>query len=151
MGELVIDSGGLVVIGAVTLPGVTRSVGYARWFLRDMLPTGHPVLDDLVTVGSETVCNAIAHTASGKGGRVTISLLAGGDLYRLEVADDGADGRRPRVRVADGAEGGRGLRIVEALSSRWGFWADGHRTVVWAEFRFGNPPGNSDTGLSPGR
>lgn len=127
--------GGLVVLGAITLPGVRRSVGYARRFLWDMLPSDHPVLDDLVTVGSETVCNAVTHTASGDGGRVTVSLLAGGDVYRLEVADDGADGGRPYVKAENGAESGRGMRVVEALSESWGFRADGDRTVVWAEFR----------------
>lgn len=141
-------SGELVVLGAVTLPGVHRSVRNARRFLRDMLPPGHPVLDDLMMVGSETVCNAIAHTASGDGGWVTVSLLVGEGVHRLEVADDGADGRRPRVKAEDGSESGRGMRVVEALSDRWGFRTDGDRTVVWAEFRFAKSLENSDRGLS---
>ncbi|MFD0536417.1 ATP-binding protein [Actinomadura luteofluorescens] len=122
-------SGELVVLGAVTLPGVHRSVRNARRFLRDMLPPGHPGLDDLMTVGSETVCNAITHTASGDGGWVTVSLLAGEGVHRLEVADDGADGRRPRVKAEDGSESGRGMRVVEALSDRWGYRTDGDRTM----------------------
>ncbi|WP_160161068.1 ATP-binding protein [Actinomadura sp. K4S16] len=141
-------SGDLVVVGAITLPGVPRSVANARRFLRDMLPPAHPALDDLMTVGSETVCNAILHTASGDGGWVTVSLLVGEGVHRLEVADDGADGRRPRVKPEDGAECGRGMRIVEALSDRWGYRTDGDRTIVWAEFRFANSFGNSDMGLS---
>ncbi|MFA1545728.1 ATP-binding protein [Actinomadura chokoriensis] len=143
-------SGGLVVLGTLTLPGVRRSVGYARQFLRDLLPPGHLALDDLVTVGSETVSNALAHTASGEGGRVTVSLLGGGDVYRLEVADDGAGGGRPHVKAETGAESGRGLRIVEALTESWGFRTDGDRTIVWARFR--SPCGilleNTDRGLS---
>ncbi|TYK46220.1 ATP-binding protein [Actinomadura decatromicini] len=149
MDRVVIGCGGQDVVGAITLPGVRRSVRYARLFLRDMLPPGHPLLDDLVTVGSETVCNAITHTASGDGGRVTVSLLTGPGLYRLEVADDGADGKRPYVKAECGDESGRGMRVVEALSERWGFRVDGHRTVVWAEFGFGNSRENSDRGLSP--
>ncbi|WP_157430605.1 ATP-binding protein [Actinomadura macra] len=113
-----------------------------------MRPAGHPGLDDRVTAGSEVVGNASAHTASGDGGRVTVTLLTGGGLYRLAAADDGAGGRRPYVKAEDGAEGGRGMRIVEALSRRWGFRADGYRTVV-RECRFGNSSGNSDRGLSP--
>ncbi|WP_165970742.1 ATP-binding protein, partial [Actinomadura sp. 6K520] len=58
----------------------------------------------------------------------------GDGVYRLEVADDGAAGVRPHVKAEVGAESGRGMRIVAALASRWGFRADGHRTVVWAEF-----------------
>ncbi|WP_242886750.1 ATP-binding protein [Actinomadura litoris] len=138
--------GGLVVVGAITLPGVKKSVRHARLFLRDVMPDGRPV-DDVVTVGSETVCNAIAHTASGDGGRVTVSLLAGDDVCRVEVADDGADGRRPHVRPEDGSESGRGMRVVEALAERWGFREDGDRTVVWAEFSYSS--GNPDRGLSP--
>ncbi|WP_089330390.1 ATP-binding protein [Actinomadura meyerae] len=145
-------SGGVVLLGTLTLPGVGRSVGLARRFLRDLLPPGHPALDDLVTVGSETVCNAITHTASGKGGWVTVSLFGGGDFYLLEVADDGAGGGRPRVKGETGAEGGRGLRIVAGLAEAWGFRADGDRTIVWA--RFPSPCGilsaNTDRGLSRG-
>lgn len=137
----------LVVIGTITLPGTRRSVAYARSFLRDLLPPGDPVLDDLVLVGSETVCNAVAHTASGlAGGKVTVTLAAGCGVYRLEVADDGAAGARPRPLpeggpgncaesgFENGAESGRGLRIVAELSLRWGFHEDGDRTIVWAEF-----------------
>ncbi|MFI0370991.1 ATP-binding protein [Actinomadura sp. 1N219] len=126
-----------------------RSVAYARRFLRDMVPQAHPLLDDLVTVGSETVCNAITHTDSGDGGRVTVTLLAGRGAYRLEVSDDGAGGRRPHLKAETLAEGGRGLRVVEALAESWGFRTDGPRTVVWAEFRVcENSSGNPDRGLS---
>ncbi|CND46846.1 Histidine kinase-%2C DNA gyrase B-%2C and HSP90-like ATPase [Mycobacterium tuberculosis] len=123
-----------VVLGEVTLPGVRRSVGVARGFVRD-LAADLPAVDDLVTVVSETVANAVTHTASGlPGGSVTVVLTEGAGVYRLEVADDGAAGGRPHVKAEPGAETGRGMRIVEALAARWGFRADGPRTVVWAEF-----------------
>ncbi|MEU9019951.1 ATP-binding protein [Actinomadura sp. NPDC048394] len=143
---------GLVVVGALTLPGVRRSVGHAQRFLRDMLSPDHPGLDDLVTVVSELVCNAVTHTASGDGGWVTVSLLAGDGFLRLEVADDGAGGGCPQVRAETGAESGRGLRIVDALACAWGFRPDGPGTVVWAEFPSAGPDlfGNSDRGLSRG-
>jgi anti-sigma regulatory factor (Ser/Thr protein kinase) len=129
----------LVVIGTITLPGTRRSVACARSFLRDLLPPGDPALDDLVMVGSETVCNAITHTASGHaGGTVTLTLAAGGGVYRLEVADQGGGGTRPCPPPENGpeddAESGRGLRIVNELSLRWGFHEDGAQTIVWAEF-----------------
>lgn len=130
------------VLGTITLPGVRPSVAYARGFLRDMLPVGAAALDDLVLVGSETVCNAITHTRSGAtGGRVTVRLLEGAGVYRLEVADDGAGGARPYVRSENGAENGRGMRIVEELASDWGFRADGDRTIVWVEFARGRASG----------
>lgn len=124
-----------VVLGTITLPGVRRSVAHARKFVRDTVPYGHLVTDDMVTVASETVCNAITHTASGRsGGRVTVVLAAGSGMYRLEVTDDGADGARPYVKAENGTESGRGMRIVDALAHRWGYQAVGDRTVVWAEF-----------------
>ncbi|WP_433190621.1 ATP-binding protein [Actinoallomurus sp. CA-150999] len=124
-----------VVLGEITLPGVRGSVAHARAFLRELLPYDDPVLDDLVTVGSETVCNAVTHTASGQaGGRVTVVLLARGGAYRLEVTDDGAVGARPRLKAENGGESGRGMRIVDALADCWGYREDGARTVVWAEF-----------------
>jgi anti-sigma regulatory factor (Ser/Thr protein kinase) len=123
-----------VVLAEVTLPGVRRSVGVARNLVRD-LADGLPLVDDLVTAVSEMVANAVTHTASGlRGGRVTVVLSAGDGVYRLEVTDDGAAGGRPHVKAEVGAETGRGMRIVEALSARWGFRVDGPRTVVWAEF-----------------
>ncbi|WP_165975463.1 ATP-binding protein [Actinomadura rubrisoli] len=126
--------GDLVVIGEVTLPGVRRSVGYARGFVRELLPD-HPGLDDLVTVTSEAVANAVRHTASGlEGGRVSVVLAVGPGVYRLEVRDDGAAVGRPHVKAEVGAETGRGMRIVDGLASRWGYRVDGSRTVVWAEF-----------------
>ncbi|MFF4240936.1 ATP-binding protein [Actinomadura geliboluensis] len=129
-----VAGGGARVIGAVTLPGTRRSVGVARAFVRDAA-AGLPAVDDLVLVVSELVANAVTHTASGlAGGRVTVVLAAGDGLVRLEVADGGAAGGRPHVRDEAGAETGRGMRIVAALSARWGFRADGPRTVVWAEF-----------------
>ncbi|GAA2129100.1 hypothetical protein GCM10009727_20350 [Actinomadura napierensis] len=105
-----------------------------------------------MTVVSELVCNAVTHTASGDGGQVTVSLLAGSDCLRLEVADDGAGGRRPRLKGETGAESGRGLRIVDALTRGWGFRPDGPRTVVWAEFPSVGRIlfGNTDRGLSRG-
>jgi anti-sigma regulatory factor (Ser/Thr protein kinase) len=124
-----------VVLGTITLPGVHNSVGHARTFLRDLLPPAHPTLDDLVTVASEAVTNAITHTASGNpGGRVSITLAASHRILILEVADDGAGGSRPYLREEDGTESGRGMRIIDALARRWGLREDASRTLIWAEF-----------------
>ncbi|WP_160573856.1 ATP-binding protein [Actinomadura physcomitrii] len=128
------DGDGLVVLGSVTLPGVGRSVGCARAFVRDVL-AGLPDRDDVVLAASETVANAVRHTASGlEGGLVTVTVAAGPGAVRLEVADDGAAGARPYVKDDPGAETGRGMRIVQGLAARWGYRADGSRTVVWADF-----------------
>ncbi|GAA4239736.1 ATP-binding protein [Actinomadura meridiana] len=135
-----------VVIGEITVPGVRRSVGVARRFVRDAAPD-LPAVDDMVLVVSELVANAVTHTASGdEGGRVEIVLTAEDGGYRLEVADCGGAGANPHVKVDPGAETGRGMRIVDALASRWGFRLDGDRTVVWAEFP---APAGEDRGRDP--
>ncbi|QKG23063.1 ATP-binding protein [Actinomadura verrucosospora] len=126
--------GAATVLGSITLPGVSRSVATARRFVRDVLD-GLPGLDDVVLAVSETVANAVTHTASGlEGGLVTVVVAAVPGAVRLEVADDGASGARPYVKDDPGAETGRGMRIVQSLAARWGYRADGTRTVVWAEF-----------------
>ncbi|MDL4813596.1 ATP-binding protein [Actinomadura opuntiae] len=129
-----VDREGLTVLGAVALPGASRSVGLARGFVRGLL-AGLPNLDDVVLAVSETVANAVTHTASGlEGGRVAVAVAAAPGTVRLEVADDGASGARPYVKEDSGAESGRGMRIVQGLAARWGYRTDGTRTVVWAEF-----------------
>ncbi|WP_165959144.1 ATP-binding protein [Actinomadura sp. KC345] len=126
------------VIAALTLPGVERSARHARVFARDVLGEGHPSLPDVQTCVNEAFTNAVEHTASGRGGTVTVMLsLDGGDVV-AEVADDGALGERPLMRDDPLAEDGRGLRIIDALTLAWGTRADGHRTTVW--MRFPGPP-----------
>ncbi|MEW2358646.1 ATP-binding protein [Spirillospora sp. NPDC029432] len=127
------------LLGEVTLPGVDRSAAQARRFLRETLVPEHlgrdgEVLYEMALVVDELVGNAVRHTASGRGGKVTVRVYGGGGLLRVEVGDDGAGGARPAVRGEAGGESGRGLRIVEALALRWGYRAEGVRTVVWAGF-----------------
>ncbi|MEU5879235.1 ATP-binding protein [Spirillospora sp. NPDC047279] len=126
------------VLAALTLPGVERSVGHARRFVEDTLvpdvcSPGDELLDDVKLVVDELVGNSIRHTRSGDGGKVTIVLLEQHGILRPEVTDDGADGSPHMVDDPDG-EGGRGLRIVDALADRWGYRESGRRTTVWAEF-----------------
>jgi hypothetical protein len=37
--------------------------------------------------------------------------------------------------AGSGAEGGRGLFLVDSLAARWGFERDGDRTTIWFELR----------------
>jgi anti-sigma regulatory factor (Ser/Thr protein kinase) len=133
---------GMELLGALTLPGIERSVPYARLFLRDTLVPGYlspgaELLADIALVVDELAGNGIRHTASGTGGKITIAVWAGPGAVRAEVTDDGAGGARPVVRTDPEGESGRGLHIVAALASRWGHRADGPGTTVWAEFPVG--------------
>lgn len=79
-------------------------------------------------VVSELVTNAIRADAS------TIQLEVGrvGGLFRITVIDD-AHGTPKLAEPDPTAPAGRGLRIVDALSARWGVEPAGTGKRVWAE------------------
>ena len=93
----------------------------------------HGILaETAVLVASELSTNAVRHARS----RFETSLAVDGECVRVEVFD--LDTRAPQPVVAgDDATGGRGLQIVAAIASEWGFRTeerDGvHGKVVWAE------------------
>lgn len=84
--------------------------------------------DDVAVVVTELVANAVRH--AGTDVRFRLVRLAHG--LRLEVADGSLRPLRPRPLVQD-AEGGRGLVLVDALSTRYGVEADAHGKRIWAE------------------
>ncbi|MBW8481145.1 ATP-binding protein [Actinomadura parmotrematis] len=122
----------------MTLPGAGQAAGHVRRFVRDMLD-GTPALDDVQICVNEAFANAVEHTASGRGGKVTVLLAVDGGRLVAEVTDDGAGGARPAVRKEPLGEDGRGLRMIDALALGWGVRADGDRTTVWMRFPAGPP------------
>lgn len=125
----------MTVLGTLTLPGVARSIAHARAFVRDLLPAGHPLAYEVMLVTSELATNTIEHTRTDQGGRFTTTLRLTRDALRLEIADDGAHGERPRLMThAECREHGRGIALVAETAVRWGYAEDGPRTTVWAEF-----------------
>lgn len=102
-------------------------------------------LDSLFEVAgllvSELATNAI-QTVAGRGELAFIRLRLSSDKTRVLIEVWDADPRPPEPRTLDadgmpsvGDEGGRGLFLVAALSTRWGWYPvrewDGK--VVWAE------------------
>jgi anti-sigma regulatory factor (Ser/Thr protein kinase) len=93
------------------------------WRMRD---GEEPVLlctDELVT-------NAIVHVSSD----IELVVRHGEGVIRVEVHDRSSKPPLRRVPPMD-AESGRGLQLVEALSSRWGVEAQGEGAgkAVWFE------------------
>jgi anti-sigma regulatory factor (Ser/Thr protein kinase) len=84
-------------------------------------------LQSLLLVLSELVTNAVVHGE----GDVTVAAILREERARLEVSDGAPEwrigGTTPR------AEGGRGLRIVEALADRWSVDHTAAGKTVWAE------------------
>jgi two-component sensor histidine kinase len=80
---------------------------------------------------SELVTNAIAHTASGMGGKVIVTVYRADTRVRVEVQDDGSE-QAPVVHpVGEARESGFGLELVELLADRWGHCGGRRSRVVW--------------------
>ena len=107
----------------VVLPPNPRSVGIARWLITEWCApwvAADEIQEDTVEaallLASEVVTNAVIHGD----GMVLVALnRVNGASLRVEVSDNG--GGMPLIgsQRAD-AESGRGMAMVELLSSRWG-------------------------------
>ncbi|MFD7614091.1 ATP-binding protein [Streptomyces sp. NPDC059828] len=95
------------------------------------------LIEDAESVISELVTNALLH---GKGDRVAFRFLLAANVLALEV-DDGSP-NRAHVNEADPYdENGRGLFIVNALSTLCGVSPDGTKT--WCTFTIPTTPRRS--------
>ncbi len=118
---------------AVVLPSSAHAPAMARRFLREFgRDWPDQVLDAALLVVSEAVTNAVRH---GRG-RVQLCLDVDDRHIRIEVSDE--DPRLPQRRVApndDLRDGGRGLHLLDALTTSWGTEprADGPGKVVWMQ------------------
>jgi anti-sigma regulatory factor (Ser/Thr protein kinase) len=101
-----------------------------EWGLRDLA-------DDAALVVSELMTNAVtASAALPARPPVLLHLTAGERCLRVEVHD--CSPLEPLLRAPDaGAEHGRGLAVVAALSARCGSRRTGRsRKIVWAELEW---------------
>jgi anti-sigma regulatory factor (Ser/Thr protein kinase) len=92
----------------------------------------HDVLDALTLVVSELVTNAVMH---GQGAIRFRLQLDAGDL-RGEVIDDGGGFEHELRAAGPDATSGRGLLIVDRLTTRWGVHEG--TTHVWFEMLTGS-------------
>ncbi len=93
------------------------------------LGTAPKVIEVALVLLSELVTNAVLHGRSNP--RLAVGAATGGGLY-VGVGDD--DSRHPVVPHHDEQSlGGRGLRLVAALATRWGVRPDPPGKVVWFE------------------
>ncbi len=115
----------------IELPRDASSVREARRFITATLTEWRleSLLDDVLLVASELATNAITHADSGY--RLRLSLNGSG--LRVDVIDSG-DGTPEPQPPSWTAEHGRGLLLVDALTTAWGLEVvpDGGK-LVWAE------------------
>lgn len=117
-----------------SLPSCAASVGEAR--RRALERLAHWALhedtsDTAALVVSELVTNAVRHTPCET---FTCELRVSEVHLRIEVEGGGRSRLLPRPRPAPDSEHGRGLVLVDALSTAWGVRDTGRGThVVWAD------------------
>jgi anti-sigma regulatory factor (Ser/Thr protein kinase) len=129
-----------LVLGPVdTAPGTARATlktALALWELRHLT-------DDAAAITSELVTNAVAASTHGAQARgiqpppVMLALTARHGELCISVWDpDPTPPPRHQPPPDDDAENGRGLLIVAALATRWGWHpANGGGKYTWATLR----------------
>lgn len=111
------------------MPASPEAAGAARRWLRDALAaTGHEDwVDDGVLALSEVVTNVLLHAHT----ETEISIEVGRDAARVDVRDTEPTLPSPRG-YHDDALTGRGLHLVEAVTSCFGVWPLGDAgKIVW--------------------
>ena len=121
---------------SLALPGTPESVPVARWHVRAALGL-HGLgeyADDAEIITSELVTNAIQHVSGEPGD--TIGVLLVRVCHPVAVAVIVSDSSRKvpirRPTLAATSERGRGLQLVEALSSHWGWHPNPSGKAVFA-------------------
>jgi anti-sigma regulatory factor (Ser/Thr protein kinase) len=128
----------------VTLGALDGAVPSARAHVRQVLwEWGYAQLGhDVSVVVSELVTNAVMASAEIRPAIAPVRVWLGSDTTCVLVAVADASPRPPvRLNLAPDAVGGRGLALVEALATRWGWYpvspatAAGLVKTVWADWR----------------
>lgn len=93
----------------------------------------HHLADDLELIVSELVTNALVHGSVDAGRQVGVTYHLNRVRLRVEVRDPGSGLPQQPKPLSESAETGRGLGIVEFLSSRWGVEQRVIGKSVWVE------------------
>lgn len=121
-------------------PTAPESVAQARTqvreFLRrwDITEDGNEDAENVILVVSELVTNAVRHSR----GLFTLSVDLYGDVCHVAVKDS-AEHSPAKTIASASAETGRGVFLVDALASDWGWRAEPVGKTTWAEIRIKVP------------
>lgn len=128
-----IENADAVRVAVLEAEGEPQAVGVTRRAVRALLiewGTDDDVVDTALLCLSEIVTNAVIHTGAASEVRAAL----GEGVLTLTVRDQGVPGTG-RLAASDDPEvlrvHGRGLQLVDALSTRWGFDLDAVGTTVW--------------------
>lgn len=114
----------------VALPADLSAARRARSFVRDHLcPSHHAgVVEPALLLVTELAVNAVEHGAPP----VRAALDCRDGTLRLLVSD-GSRTRPVHVRATLESESGRGVALVDTLSTAWGVRPDGSGKTVWCD------------------
>jgi len=110
-----------------TFVGGAETIRDARAFVRGQLLDTHVDIESAVLLTSELATNAVIHAR----GDYEVTICRNPGSVRVELLNDAPD-MLPVFRESSG-EGGRGLRLVEAMASRWGTESEPGHKRVWFE------------------
>ena len=114
--------------------GGDRAPSLARHAVRERLDgeLDEDAAYDIHVVVSELVANAVRHGGAHGPDSVTVSLTLEPDRVRVEVEDPGPGFEPPARPEPRESGGGRGLVLLERMTSRWGVSREG-ASRVWFE------------------
>jgi anti-sigma regulatory factor (Ser/Thr protein kinase) len=121
-------------MSVVMLPYAPASVSTARWQLSaDLRDAGiaETAISDAALVVSELLSNAIRHASPLPDATVRVSWVLSDGWLEVAVEDGGATTRPRATHPSLSSLGGRGLAIVDHLSTNWGVETS-KGTTVWA-------------------
>ena len=113
-----------------TFPDDVRSAQAARSFVRNQIAgCSESTVEAVVLVVSELVTNAVLHARSPVS--VEVRRCSRGGVH-VEVSDS-SSATPVRTPPSDTALSGRGVALVEAVSTRWGVRSRTSGKTVWFE------------------
>ncbi|MDQ6726204.1 MAG: ATP-binding protein [Actinomycetota bacterium] len=120
-----------------SFPSAPASAGVARRFVDAALadPELFPILDAAALLVSELVANAVLHS----GTPLDVVVAVDGLRVRVEV-HDGSPRMPVRKNYSTMSGTGRGLVLVDRMSSRWGADSTPTGKVVWFELDAATAP-----------
>jgi anti-sigma regulatory factor (Ser/Thr protein kinase) len=128
---------GRVSAASYHLPGSLRSPGAARTLVQEALAakagvSGSGASADMVATAqvlvSELVTNAVLHADTP----VVLHLRIDGKRVRIAV-EDGSPAQPVRQSPSEDVSCGRGLQLLDVLSSAWGWHYTGGGKTIWFE------------------
>ena len=114
---------------SVTVEVDDRAPSIVRRFVGDVLGD-HPRRSDVLVAVSELITNVVRHAPAA--GQASVTLDAGPERVRISVRQASGPFEQSQLVAADEPHG-RGLKIVEAVSDRWGVDDMTGALEVWFE------------------